>query len=194
MTTIAELGIAVNSESAVQAASDLDRLVDSGKGAEDSAKRIESAWAKAVSGIAGDTSQIVKELQQLNARQDATAQLMAKLAQSAGAASGALTTAATSAQGMAAAGAKVGETADQAKARILALAVAAVEGAKAQDGLTKTYDSVASSAAAAARAQLDQLAAQSSAARMAKESADAQDKHRRHQQRQRRMPWRLESW
>jgi lambda family phage tail tape measure protein len=127
MTTIAELGIAVNSESAVQAASDLDRLVDSGKGAEDSAKRIESAWARAVSGIAGDTSQIVKELQQLNARQDATAQLMAKLAQSANTASSALATAATGAQGMATAGAKVGETAEQASARLLAMAKSSLD-------------------------------------------------------------------
>jgi lambda family phage tail tape measure protein len=176
MTTIAQLGFEINSQSAVQAADDLDKLVDSGKGAEDSAKRVESAWQKAVSGISSDTSQIVKELQQLNARQDSTAQLMAKLAQSVNQASAAFTSASTAAEKTATAEAKVAETADQAKARMLALATAAIDAAKGQQQLSGALDTTAAAAGEATRKQLDQLAAQNRAARAAAESATAQDK------------------
>ncbi|WP_062390962.1 phage tail tape measure protein [Pseudomonas abietaniphila] len=176
MTTIAQLGFEINSQSAVQAADDLDKLVDSGKGAEDSAKRVESAWQKAVSGISSDTSQIVKELQQLNARQDTTAQLMAKLAQSVNQASAAFTSASAAAEKTATAEAKVAETADQAKARMLALANAAIEAAKSQQQLSGSLDSTAAAAGEAARKQLDQLAAQNRAVRAAADAALAQDK------------------
>lgn len=176
MTTIASLGFAINSESAVQAADDLDRLVDSGKGAESSAKRVESAWQKAVSGISSDTSQIVKELQQLNARQDATAQLMAKVAQSVSQASVAFTSAGAAADKLATAETKVAETAEQAKARMLALATAAIDAAKGQQQLSGSLDTTAAAAGAAARKQLDQLAAQNRVARAAAEAAAAQEK------------------
>lgn len=176
MTNFAQLGIEVKSESAAQAADDLDRLVDSGKSAEDSAKRVGAAWEKAVSGIASDTSQVVQELKLLNARQDSTAQLMAKLAQSVTDASKAFTTASVGAQTMAAAEAKVGESAEQAKSRLLALATAAVDSAKSQEAMSRAYEAAAGSAAAAMRAQLDQAAAQSRSARVAATAAAEQEK------------------
>ncbi|MEB3843543.1 phage tail tape measure protein, partial [Pseudomonas guariconensis] len=175
MTNFAQLGIEVNSESAVQAADDLDKLVDSGKSAEDSARRVGAAWEKAVSGIASDTSQVVQELKLLNARQDSTAQLMAKLAQSVTDASKAFTTASVGAQTMAAAEAKVGESAEQAKSRLLALATAAVDSAKSQEVMSRAYEATAGSAAAAMRAQLDQAAAQSRSARVAATAAAEQE-------------------
>lgn len=176
MNTIAGLGLAINSESTVQAADDLDRLVDSGKGAEDSAKRVESAWAKAVTGISQDTSQVVKELQLMNSRQEATAQLMAELSQAVGKASGSFSDASANAQKLAAAGTKVGETADQAKARILALAVAATQASDHQTSLNRAYEATAGASAAAQREQLNLLAAQTRAAASARDNAAAQDK------------------
>ncbi|MFT8234664.1 phage tail tape measure protein, partial [Pseudomonas guariconensis] len=175
MTNFAQLGIEVKSESAVQAADDLNKLVDSGKSAEDSARRVGAAWEKAVSGIASDTSQVVQELKLLNARQDSTAQLMAKLAQSVTDASKAFTTASVGAQTMAAAEAKVGESAEQAKSRLLALATAAVDSAKSQEVMSRAYEATAGSAAAAMRAQLDQAAAQSRSARVAATAAAEQE-------------------
>lgn len=175
MTNFAQLGIEVKSESAVQAADDLNKLVDSGKSAEDSARRVGAAWEKAVSGIASDTSQVVQELKLLNARQDSTAQLMAKLAQSVTDASKAFTTASVGAQTMAAAEVKVGESAEQAKSRLLALATATVDSAKSQEVMSRAYEATAGSAAAAMRAQLDQAAAQSRSARVAAAAAAEQE-------------------
>lgn len=176
MTNFAQLGIEVKSESAVQAADDLNKLVDSGKSAEDSAKRVGAAWEKAVAGISSDTGQIVQELKLLNSRQDSTAQLMAKLAQSVTDASKAFTTASIGAQTMAAAEAKVGESAEQAKSRLMALAVAAVDSAKSQETMSRAYEATAGSAAAAMRAQLDQAAAQSRSARLAATAAAEQER------------------
>ncbi|MEX0292549.1 phage tail tape measure protein, partial [Pseudomonas putida] len=175
MTNFAQLGIEVNSESAAQAADDLDKLVDSGKSAEDSARRVGAAWEKAVAGISSDTGQIVQELKLLNSRQDSTAQLMAKLAQSVTDASKAFTTASVGAQTMAAAEAKVGESAEQAKSRLLALATATVDSAKSQEVMSRAYEATAGSAAAAMRAQLDQAAAQSRSARVAATAAAEQE-------------------
>jgi lambda family phage tail tape measure protein len=176
MTTIAQLGFEINSQPAAQAADDLDKLVDSGKGAEDSAKRVESAWQKAVSGISSDTSQIVKELQQLNARQDATAQAMLKLAQAASQTGTALSGTVAAAEKVSAAETKVAESAEQAKARMLALATAAVEASKGQQQLSGAYDTTTAAAGALARQQLDQIANQNRVARLAAESAAAQEK------------------
>lgn len=77
MTTIAELGIQVDSGDAVDAASDLDRLTDAGKRTEDSAEKAGRAWESALTDMRGDTRQIVQELQALNAKQSEMAQQMA---------------------------------------------------------------------------------------------------------------------
>ena len=50
----------------------LDGLNESGKRAESTAARVGRAWAEATSGIQSNTQQIVKELQALNAKQEAS--------------------------------------------------------------------------------------------------------------------------
>jgi prefoldin subunit 5 len=96
MPSIAELGIKVDSADAAQASSDLDKLTDSGKKSEEAAKKTGRAWEQALSGMAADTQQIVRELQALNAKQDATAQMMATVGRSISGASSAFTSAAAS--------------------------------------------------------------------------------------------------
>ncbi len=82
---------------AMDKASDgLDKLTDSGKGAEASAGRTGKAWSEAVGGISRDTQLIVKELQALNAKQDATAKAMESVGRSISGASSSFTAAASS--------------------------------------------------------------------------------------------------
>jgi lambda family phage tail tape measure protein len=73
---IASLGIKVDSSDVATASTDLDKLTTAGTSAEGAAKRSGDAWSKSFSAMAGDTQQIVRELQALNAKQDATAKLM----------------------------------------------------------------------------------------------------------------------
>jgi hypothetical protein len=81
---------------AMDKASDgLDKLTDSGKGAEASAGRTGKAWSEAVGGISRDTQLIVKELQALNAKQDATAKAMESMGRSISGASSSFTAAAS---------------------------------------------------------------------------------------------------
>ncbi|SFB18929.1 phage tail tape measure protein [Azotobacter beijerinckii] len=82
MPSIASLSVEINTSDAARAGEDLDRMVDAGRRSEEAARRLNGSWKKSLSGIAGDTSQIVRELQALNAKQDATAQLMATVGQS----------------------------------------------------------------------------------------------------------------
>ncbi|WP_296267472.1 phage tail tape measure protein [Pseudomonas sp. UBA6562] len=96
MTTIAELGIKVDSGDAVSAASDLDQLTDAGKRTEESAGKAGGAWEAALTGMRGDTRQIVQELQALNARQGEMAQQMATVGSAVTSASAAFTSAAAS--------------------------------------------------------------------------------------------------
>ncbi|WP_039012513.1 phage tail tape measure protein [Pseudomonas brassicacearum] len=174
MTSIAELGIKVDSTDAAQASSDLDKLTDSGKKSEDAAKRTGKSWEQAMSGMAADTQKIVKELQALNAKQDATAQMMITVGRSISAASASFTSAAasmggyrTESESTSAAQKAVGETADQAKARILAVAQAAVDAAQAETiltntarGLSEAQQGLVTSASASARAQSGVVTAQ----------------------------------
>ncbi|WP_159388600.1 phage tail tape measure protein [Pseudomonas sp. R32] len=76
MTTIASLGLRIDSGDAVEAANDLDKLADAGKRSEESAGKTGRAWESALSGMHGDTRQIVQELQALNAKQAELAQQM----------------------------------------------------------------------------------------------------------------------
>ncbi|MEC4022195.1 phage tail tape measure protein [Pseudomonas fulva] len=96
MTNIAELGIKVDSGDAVSAASDLDQLTDAGKRTEESAGKAGGAWEAALTGMRGDTRQIVQELQALNARQGEMAQQMATVGSAVTSASAAFTSAAAS--------------------------------------------------------------------------------------------------
>ena len=74
----------------------LDKLTDAGKGAETAAGRTGKAWTEAVGGISRDTQLIVKELQALNAKQDATAKAMESVGRSISGASSSFTAAASS--------------------------------------------------------------------------------------------------
>lgn len=79
MTDIASLGIEIKTDSVKQAADDLDKLNQKGKESEGAADKAGDAWSKAATKISGDTGQIIKELQQLNARQDAAAQTFSRI-------------------------------------------------------------------------------------------------------------------
>ncbi|UVL31833.1 tail assembly protein [Pseudomonas donghuensis] len=54
MTTIASLGLRIDSGDAVEAANDLDKLADAGKRSEESAGKTGRAWESALSGMHGD--------------------------------------------------------------------------------------------------------------------------------------------
>lgn len=93
---IASLGIKMDTSDVAKAAVDLDKVVDAGGRAEETAKRTGKAWEKALGSMAADTQQIVRELQALNAKQDATAQAMVTVGKSITTASSAFQSAATS--------------------------------------------------------------------------------------------------
>lgn len=190
MTSIAELGIKVDSTDAAQASSDLDKLTDSGRKSEDAAKRTGKSWEQAMSGMAADTQRIVKELQALNAKQDATAQMMITVGKSISAASASFTSAAASmggyrveSEGASTAQKAVAETADQAKARILAVAQAAVDAAQAETvltnsarGLSEAQQGLVTSSTASAQAQASVSKAQRDAVMSAEKLAASTEK------------------
>lgn len=151
MTTIAELGIKVDSGDAVEAASDLDKLADAGKRSEESAGKTGRAWESALSGMQGDTRQIVQELQALNAKQAELAQQLITVgravttaaagmtafkagAEQAGQAQAALTTATDAG---AQASHRAAETADEQQARLLAMARASLEASEYVQSLNR---------------------------------------------------------
>ncbi|MGF6595141.1 phage tail tape measure protein [Pseudomonas sp. 2835] len=151
MTTIAELGIKVDSGDAVEAASDLDKLADAGKRSEESAGKTGRAWESALSGMQGDTRQIVQELQALNAKQAELAQQMITVgravttaaagmtafkagAEQAGQAQAALTTATDAG---AQASRRAAETADDQQARLLAMARSSLEASEYVQSLNR---------------------------------------------------------
>ncbi|MDD2046099.1 phage tail tape measure protein [Pseudomonas putida] len=151
MTTIAELGIKVDSGNAVEAASDLDKLADAGKRSEESAGKTGRAWESALSGMQGDTRQIVQELQALNAKQAELAQQMITVgravtiaaagmtafktgAEQAGQAQAALTTATDAG---AQASRRAAETADEQQARLLTMARASLEASEYVQSLNR---------------------------------------------------------
>ncbi|MCP3750783.1 phage tail tape measure protein [Pseudomonas sp. SBB6] len=151
MTTIAELGIKVDSGDAVEAASDLDKLADAGKRSEESAGKTGRAWESALSGMQGDTRQIVQELQALNAKQAELAQQMITVgravttaaasmtafkagAEQAGQAQAALTTATDAG---AQASRRAAETADEQQARLVTMARASLEASEYVQSLNR---------------------------------------------------------
>lgn len=138
--TIAQLGIEVDSGDAVKAATDLDKLVDAGKDAEEAAKRTGSAWEQALAGMAGDTKQIVKELQALNAKQDTTAQLMATVGRSLAEATQGLKTTTAATTELTTAEVKLGESSEDAKSRLLAMAKASLESSDYYQRLTTSME------------------------------------------------------
>lgn len=148
MTSIAELGIRIDSGDAAQAATDLDKLVDAGKRSEESAGRTGRAWESALAGMQGDTRQIVVELQQLNQKQAQLAQQMITVGHAVTTASTAFSGAASNMTAMRAGAEKAGqaqtvlstaneaaaqtgraaaESAEQQQARLLGMAKASLE-------------------------------------------------------------------
>jgi len=82
MTSIAELGIRVDSGDAVTAATDLDKLTDASKKTEESSKKAGDAWGRSLSKISTNTQQTVRELQLLNSKQEETARVLITVGQS----------------------------------------------------------------------------------------------------------------
>ncbi|MBF8748415.1 phage tail tape measure protein [Pseudomonas monteilii] len=137
MTSIAELGIRIDSGDATQAAADLDKLVDAGKRSEESAGRTGRAWESALAGMQGDTRQIVVELQQLNQKQ-------AQLAQQLTTVGHAVTTASTTFSGAA--------------ASLTAMRAGAEKAGQAQTVLSTANDAAAQSGRLAAQSAEQQQA------------------------------------
>ncbi|MBP6954451.1 MAG: phage tail length tape measure family protein [Pseudomonas sp.] len=134
-----------------KAGSGLDGLSSSSEKAEKSAGRTGRAWSEATSGISKDTQQIVRELQSLNAKQDATAKLIESVGLSLNKASGAFTDAAASvgklrAQNDSASTSiqRVGESFEQAKARIIATAKESLKASEYVNSMAASADKAGS--------------------------------------------------
>lgn len=161
MTTIASLGLQIDSGDAVEAKDNLDQLTDAGKRSEESAGKTGRAWESALGSLQGDTRQIVQELQALNAKQAELAQQMATVGRAVTSASTAFSSAAanmgafraeaaqagkvqealTSATDAGAqAGRRAAESADEQQARILAVAKASLEASQYVQSLNRATE------------------------------------------------------
>lgn len=134
-----------------KAGAGLDGLSTSSEKAEKSAGRVGRAWSDATNGISKDTQQIVKELQSLNAKQDATARLIESVGVSLNKASGAFTDAAASvgklrAQNDSASTSiqRVGESFEQAKARIISTAKESLKASEYVNSMAASADKAGS--------------------------------------------------
>ncbi|WDM87446.1 phage tail tape measure protein [Pseudomonas asiatica] len=161
MTTIASLGLQIDSGDAVEAKDNLDQLTDAGKRSEESAGRTGRAWETALGSLQGDTRQIVQELQSLNAKQTELAQQMATVGRAVTSASTAFSSAAanmgafraeaaqagkvqealtTATDSGAQAGRRAAESADEQQARILAVAKASLEASQYVQSLNRATE------------------------------------------------------
>ncbi len=158
MTTIASLGLQIDSGDAVEATDNLDQLTDAGKRSEESAGKTGRAWEAALGSLQGDTRQIVQELQALNAKQAELAQQMATVGRAVTTASTAFSSAAanmgafraeaaqagqaqaaltTAADAGAQAGRRAAETTEEQQARLLAMARASMEASEYVQSLNR---------------------------------------------------------
>lgn len=161
MTTIASLGLQIDSGDAVEAKDNLDQLTDAGKRSEESASKTGRAWEAALGSLQGDTRQIVQELQTLNAKQAELAQQLATVGRAVTSASTAFSSAAanmgafrneaaqagkvqealTSATDAGVqAGRRAAESADEQQARILAVAKASLEASQYVQSLNRATE------------------------------------------------------
>lgn len=161
MTTIASLGLQIDSGDAVEAKDNLDQLTDAGKRSEESAGRTGRAWETALGSLQGDTRQIVQELQALNAKQTELAQQMATVGRAVTSASTAFSSAAanmgafrteaaqagkvqealtTATDAGAQAGRRAAESADEQQARLLAVAKASLEASQYVQSLNRATE------------------------------------------------------
>ncbi len=183
MTTIASLGLQIDSGDAVEAKDNLDKLTDAGKRSEESAGKTGRAWEAALGSLQGDTRQIVQELQALNAKQTELAQQMATVGRAVTSASTAFSSAAanmgafrteaaqagkvqealTSATDAGAqAGRRAAESADEQQARILAVAKASLEASQYVQSLNRATEQTAEVTAQANAVLSDSAARQAS--------------------------------
>lgn len=135
-----------------KASTGLDGLNKSGSGAGKSADGAGKAWSAASDGIGKGIQQVVKELQSLNAKQDAAAKLIESLGLSLSKASTSFLDVANSAgklkpqnDSAAASLEKVGETAAQTSARLLAVAKSSLESSDYVRSLSVSTDKAATS-------------------------------------------------
>ncbi|WP_422419133.1 phage tail tape measure protein [Pseudomonas sp. GZD-222] len=161
MTTIASLGLQIDSGDAVEAKDNLDQLTDAGKRSEESAGKTGRAWETALGSLQGDTRQIVQELQALNAKQAELAQQMATVGRAVTSASTAFSSAAanmgafrteaaqagkvqealtSAADAGAQAGRRAAESSDEQQARILAVAKASLEASQYVQSLNRATE------------------------------------------------------
>lgn len=131
MTDIASLGIRVTTDGVQQADADLNKLTATGERAQDSADKTGSAWSRAAKKIQGDTSSIVAELKALNATQTNALASFQGLSAKLDALSGSLKETTISGAATSKSIAEVGESADDASARIKAMVAASLEQQKA---------------------------------------------------------------
>lgn len=183
MTTIASLGLQIDSGDAVEAKDNLDQLTDAGKRSEESAGRTGRAWETALGSLQGDTRQIVQELQALNAKQTELAQQMATVGRAVTSASTAFSSAAanmgafraeaaqagrvqesltTATDAGAQAGRRAAESADEQQARILAVAKASLEASQYILSLNRATEQSAEVTAQANAVLLDSASRQAS--------------------------------
>lgn len=148
MTTIASLGLQIDSGDAVEATDNLDQLTDAGKRSEESAGKTGRAWEAALGSLQGDTRQIVQELQALNAKQAELAQQMATVGRAVTTASTAFSSAAANMGAFRAEAAQAG----QAQA---ALTTATDAGVQAGRRAVETTEEQQSRLLAMARASLE---------------------------------------
>ncbi|MBV4500366.1 phage tail tape measure protein [Pseudomonas shirazensis] len=158
MTTIASLGLQIDSGDAVEAKDNLDQLTDAGKRSEESAGKTGRAWEAALGSLQGDTRQIVQELQALNAKQAELAQQMATVSRAVTTASTAFSSAAanmgafraeaaqagqaqaaltTATDAGAQAGRRAAETTEEQQSRLLAMARASLEASEYVQSLNR---------------------------------------------------------
>lgn len=135
-----------------KASTGLDGLNKSGSGAGKSADGAGKAWSSASDGIGKGIQQVVKELQSLNAKQDAAAKLIESFGLSLSKASTSFLDAANSAGRMksqndsaAISIVKVGETAAETSARLLAVAKSSLESSDYVRSLSVSTDKAATS-------------------------------------------------
>ncbi|SPO56181.1 Phage tail tape measure protein lambda [Pseudomonas sp. JV551A1] len=161
MTTIASLGLQIDSGDAVEAKDNLDQLTDAGKRSEESAGRTGRAWETALGSLQGDTRQIVQELQALNGKQTELAQQMATVGRAVTSASTAFSSAAANMGAFrteaaqagkvqealtnatdagAQAGRRAAESADEQQARIMAVAKASLEASQYVQSLNRATE------------------------------------------------------
>ncbi|MBA1200369.1 phage tail tape measure protein [Pseudomonas capeferrum] len=95
MTTIAELGIRIDSSDAVKAAADLKNLIAAARRGEEAARQTGVAWDCALGNTQGNTLQMIQQFQELGARQSELAQQMATVGHAITLASGAFENAAS---------------------------------------------------------------------------------------------------